>query len=227
LLRRYISDTLQDQTVRERLSWYYDVLRDLRPSKFLICKEVACEHDPGLMTETQLWREHGGLRLEFLNRLREFREGEILSERSQKPQFSFLDVKVELLNRILRKCVFCEWRCKVDRIEGEREGACHLGSTARVATFFRHFGEEPPLVDCHGSGTIFFTSCTFRCLFCHARPRRMLHQTHSRLDSRKLPTGSSQRNESIQARTSRSYNVAINSEQDTTVSNAFGQMLVF
>jgi uncharacterized Fe-S radical SAM superfamily protein PflX len=82
-------------------------------------------------------------------------------------------------------------------------------------------------VDCHGSGTIFFTSCTFRCLFCHARPRRMLHQTHSRLDSRKLPTGSSQRNESIQARTSRSYNVAINSEQDTTVSNAFGQMLVF
>ena len=55
------------------------------------------------------------MRLEFLNRLREFREGEILSERPQRPQFSFLDVKVELLNRILRKCVFCEWRCKVDR----------------------------------------------------------------------------------------------------------------
>jgi len=105
LLRHYVSDTWSDQVVRERLSWYYDVLRDLRPSKFLICKEVACEHDPGLMTETQLWQEHDGLRLEFLNRLREFKEGEILSERFQKPEFSFLDVKVELLNRILRKCV--------------------------------------------------------------------------------------------------------------------------
>jgi len=166
LLGHYISDTWRDQTVRERLSWYYDVLRDLRPSKFLICKEIACEHDPGLMTETQLWQEHDRLRLEFLNRLRELRESEIPSDRSQKPQFSFLDVKVELLNRILRKCVFCEWRCKVDRVEVKRKGACHLDSTARVATFFRHFGEEPPLVDRHGSGTIFFTSCTFRCAFC-------------------------------------------------------------
>ncbi len=47
-----------------------------------------------------------------------------------------------------------------------REGACHLDKTARVATFFLHSGEEPPLVDRHGSGTIFFTSCTFRCVFC-------------------------------------------------------------
>lgn len=144
LLRHYISDTWCDQAVRERLSWYYDVLRDLRPSKFLICKEIACEHDPGLMTETQLWREHGRLRLEFLKRLREYGEDASLSEGSQKPRFSFLDVKVELLNRILRKCVFCEWRCKVDRVEGKKKGACHLGSTARVATFFRHFR----LVEC-------------------------------------------------------------------------------
>jgi putative pyruvate formate lyase activating enzyme len=35
-----------------------------------------------------------------------------------------------------------------------------------VATFFRHFGEEPPLVDRNGSGTIFFASCPFRCVFC-------------------------------------------------------------
>jgi len=166
LLRHYVSDAWRDQAVRERLSWYYDVLRNLKPSKFLICKEIACEHDPSLLTETQLWQEHGRLRLEFLNRSREFKEGKILSERSQKPQFNFLDVKVELLNRILRNCVFCEWRCQVDRVEGKRKGACHLDSTARVATYFRHFGEEPPLVDRNESGTIFFASCTFRCVFC-------------------------------------------------------------
>jgi putative pyruvate formate lyase activating enzyme len=35
-----------------------------------------------------------------------------------------------------------------------------------VASYFRHFGEEPPLVNTHGSGTIFFTGCMFRCVFC-------------------------------------------------------------
>jgi len=42
LLGHYVSDAWRDQAVRERLSWYYGVLRDLRPSKFLICKDIAC-----------------------------------------------------------------------------------------------------------------------------------------------------------------------------------------
>jgi putative pyruvate formate lyase activating enzyme len=166
LLRSYVSDIWSDQTIRERLSWYYDVLRDLRPAKFLICKEVASREDPQSMTEAQLWEEHGRLRLEFLERLKEIEQAGVLRKGAERPEFSFLDVKVELLNRILQKCVFCEWRCRVDRIEGKRKGACHLDSTARVATFFRHYGEESPLVDMNGSGTIFFASCTFRCAFC-------------------------------------------------------------
>ena len=152
--------------VRERLSWYYMVLRDLRPAKFLICKTIACNNDPRLMTEDELWEEHDRLRHEFLNRLREFKEGEALLAGFVKPRFTFLDLKVTLLNRVLHKCVFCEWRCKVDRVEGKRHGACHLDKTARVASFFLHTGEEPPLVDQHGSGTIFFTSCNFRCAIC-------------------------------------------------------------
>lgn len=166
LLRHYASDVWSDETVRERLSWYYQVLRDLRPAKFLICKQIACNQDPRLMPDAQLWQEHVSLRSQFLNRLREFRNSEIFPTRVERPRFSVLDLKVELLNRMLRKCVFCEWRCKVDRVEGKRSGACHLDSTARVATFFLHHGEEPPLVDQHGSGTVFFTSCTFRCAFC-------------------------------------------------------------
>jgi len=166
LLRHHVSDVWRDQTVRERLSWYYEVLHDLKPAKFLICRQIACNQDPRLMAETQLWQEHGRLRLEFRKELSELRGGDVSLKTFEKPEFSFLELKVELLNRILRKCMFCEWRCKVDRFEGKRRGACHLDSVARVSTFFRHFGEEPPLVDRHGSGTIFFTSCTFRCAFC-------------------------------------------------------------
>ena len=155
-----------DQNVRERLSWYYGVLRDMKPAKFLICKLVTCKQDPRLMTDGQLWQEHDRLRLELSRRVREFNESVVSLTSFAKPVFNFLDLKCELANRILRKCIFCEWRCKIDRVEGKRRGACHLDSTARVGTFFRHFGEEPPLVDQNGSGTIFFTSCTFRCVFC-------------------------------------------------------------
>jgi len=166
LLNPYGSDLWGDQTVRSRLSWYHDVLRDLRPAKFLICKGIASRENPHLMTDEELWQEHGRLHLEFVERLKEVNDGGISTKRVETPKFSFVDLKAELLNRILRKCVLCEWRCRVDRAEGKRKGACHLDSTARVATFFRHFGEEPPLVDMNGSGTIFFTSCTFRCVFC-------------------------------------------------------------
>jgi putative pyruvate formate lyase activating enzyme len=151
--------------VRERLSWYYDVLRDEKPAKFLICKSVASDADLARLSEEELWREHDTLGRVFLKTWKKVKE---ISEpwKAQSPRISFLDVKVELLKRMLRKCVFCEWRCRVDRVEGKRLGACHLDVDARVATFFHHFGEEPPLVDRHGSGTIFFASCTFRCAFC-------------------------------------------------------------
>jgi putative pyruvate formate lyase activating enzyme len=138
----------------------------MRPAKFLICKQVGCSRDPRLMTEAQLWEEHGRLQHQFQSELRAVREGGDSFKRSARPNFTFLDLKTELLKRMIRKCVFCEWRCKVDRVLGERKGACHLDSTARVATFFLHQGEEPPLVDRNGSGTVFFTSCTFRCAFC-------------------------------------------------------------
>ena len=166
MLRSYASDVWRDDVVRERLSWYYMVLRNLRPAKFLICKTIACNNDPGLMTEAELWKKHDRLRHEFLNRLREFKVGKASLAEFDKPRFTFLDLKVELLNRILHECVFCEWRCKVDRVEGKRMGACHLDRTARVASFFLHTGEEPAVSYQHGSGTVFFTSCTFKCVYC-------------------------------------------------------------
>src|SRR5208283_5557893 len=93
LLRSYASDVWQDEVVRERLSWYYRVLRNLRPAKFLICKTIACNNDPRLMTEDELWEEHGRLRHEFLDWLNEFKEGEALPAEFDKPSFTFLDMK--------------------------------------------------------------------------------------------------------------------------------------
>jgi putative pyruvate formate lyase activating enzyme len=53
----------------------------------------------------------------------------------------------------------------VNRLQGER-GLCGTGRQAFIASFGAHFGEESPLVGRHGSGTIFFSSCSLRCCFC-------------------------------------------------------------
>ena len=66
---------------------------------------------------------------------------------------------------MLSPCHLCPRRCQVDRSGGE-SGACRTGATALVSSYGPHLGEEAPLVGRHGSGTIFFTNCTLRCMFC-------------------------------------------------------------
>jgi putative pyruvate formate lyase activating enzyme len=53
----------------------------------------------------------------------------------------------------------------VNRLTGER-GRCRLGSEMFVSSADLHFGEEPMLVGGGGSGTIFFTCCNLKCVFC-------------------------------------------------------------
>jgi putative pyruvate formate lyase activating enzyme len=53
----------------------------------------------------------------------------------------------------------------VNRLAGD-VGKCRTPREAMVSSYGPHFGEEAPLVGRHGSGTIFFTNCNLRCLFC-------------------------------------------------------------
>jgi putative pyruvate formate lyase activating enzyme len=62
-------------------------------------------------------------------------------------------------------CRVCPRMCTVDRLEDER-GLCKIGRRAIVASHFPHFGEENCLRGWRGSGTIFFSGCNLRCVFC-------------------------------------------------------------
>ena len=73
--------------------------------------------------------------------------------------------KIKRLNEILSSCTLCPRQCGVNRLKGEK-GICEAGSVARVASAFPHFGEESCLVGTKGSGTIFFSNCNLRCIFC-------------------------------------------------------------
>ncbi|MFN2148921.1 MAG: radical SAM protein [Anaerolineales bacterium] len=61
-------------------------------------------------------------------------------------------------------CDLCARSCGINR--AERTGACHTGLRARVASYGPHHGEEDPLRGWNGSGTIFFSWCNLRCVYC-------------------------------------------------------------
>jgi putative pyruvate formate lyase activating enzyme len=63
------------------------------------------------------------------------------------------------------RCRVCPRRCKVDRL-ADHKGLCAIGRQAVVASYFAHFGEENCLRGWNGSGTIFFSGCNLRCVFC-------------------------------------------------------------
>ena len=65
----------------------------------------------------------------------------------------------------LRDCHVCPRDCGVDRL-ADKTAACKTGRYAQVASYFPHFGEEDCLRGWKGSGTIFFSMCNLRCVFC-------------------------------------------------------------
>ncbi|MBW4055644.1 MAG: radical SAM protein [Proteobacteria bacterium] len=81
----------------------------------------------------------------------------------------------ELLHRIgesyrrLAACDLCPHDCGVNRIKGER-GICGAGLKPKIASATVHHGEEPPISGTKGSGTIFLSGCSLKCVFCQNFP---------------------------------------------------------
>ena len=72
------------------------------------------------------------------------------------------------LDKTMASCALCPRRCGVDRTAGQ-VGVCGVTDTLRVARIAPHMWEEPPISGSRGSGTVFFTGCSLRCIFCQNR----------------------------------------------------------
>ena len=57
----------------------------------------------------------------------------------------------------------------MNRLKGQI-GFCKAELLPMVSSFHAHFGEEPPISGKNGSGTIFFTHCSLKCVFCQNHP---------------------------------------------------------
>ena len=63
------------------------------------------------------------------------------------------------------KCNLCPRMCGIDRAAGQK-GFCGGGNLVRIARAALHYWEEPCISGESGSGTVFFSGCTMRCVFC-------------------------------------------------------------
>lgn len=98
-------------------------------------------------------------------------KGEVNMDVSFEPAYLALHKKGKLkkigeeLWDIMRSCELCPRRCRINRLDGN-EGFCQASSQLEISSYHPHFGEEQSLVGKGGSGTIFFTNCSLRCVFC-------------------------------------------------------------
>lgn len=77
-----------------------------------------------------------------------------------------LERRVEDASRRMEKCDLCAWHCRINRLVTIKGAICRTGAQAVVHSFGAHHGEEDPLRGRRGSGTIFFSWCNLRCVFC-------------------------------------------------------------
>ena len=132
--------------VRNILPKYFDVLEENLSVQYIQCKYIPVSFCSSDSTDS-LWRKHDSA-IEKTNVC------------DLQPKQSLMDLKIEIANRIFHSCCFCERRCKIDR--EKNSGKCNT-MKARITSEFLHLGEEAILVPSH---TIFFSGCTFQCVFC-------------------------------------------------------------
>lgn len=65
-------------------------------------------------------------------------------------------------------CRLCPRNCGVNRREG-KVGVCGMPETLYISRCAPHMWEEPPISGTRGSGTVFFSGCNLRCVFCQNR----------------------------------------------------------
>jgi len=80
-----------------------------------------------------------------------------------------LALRIKQAYALFENCQLCPRKCGVNRQKGEK-GFCRAPIKPVIFSYHPHFGEEMPLVGGGGSGTIFFSNCNLRCVFCQNWP---------------------------------------------------------
>jgi len=116
---------LSDSKVRASLKRYFRVMEDDAPAKFLISRRLEAEYDEEAELK-ELWDTHNKLLKKYEELEAEIDSKKVTLAELEKPEKSFLDLKVAIANRILQSCHLCIRRCGATRLKGGR-GYCRCG----------------------------------------------------------------------------------------------------
>ncbi|MHA2287628.1 MAG: radical SAM protein [Promethearchaeota archaeon] len=158
ILRPDSASVWNNEELHRRFPRYRGIIDDKEAARYIIAKSLGCQFNSTNTIED----------LEKLleDKSREFKDLLKTSIQEVKNRTlvskNYITLVEELALRYLEECIFCERQCSVNRIDGEK-GFCLLSKDSYVSSAFLHMGEEAPLIP---SGTIFFQSCNFGCVFC-------------------------------------------------------------
>ena len=68
------------------------------------------------------------------------------------------------MSELLKRCMLCPRKCGINRYK--TKGYCGATNRIKLAYFSLHQWEEPVISGTHGSGTIFFSNCNMKCIYC-------------------------------------------------------------
>jgi putative pyruvate formate lyase activating enzyme len=135
---------------------YFAILKKQALPYFKIIQKIPCKR---YSKEKEMWQEHERGMKEF-DEVKELKKAKVMER--EDADYSLLDLKRDIVYKMLESCTFCERKCRVNRAEGKK-GWCRVGTESHVSSMFEHMGEEYFLIP---SGTIFFSGCTWECAYC-------------------------------------------------------------
>jgi len=88
-----------------------------------------------------------------------------------KPEekIEIIESRLKAATGLLAPCELCPRKCGIDRLRGETV-YCGMDADLMLSSHNLHFGEEPPISGTGGSGTLFLTGCSLKCVFCQNYP---------------------------------------------------------
>ncbi|TFG23720.1 MAG: 4Fe-4S cluster-binding domain-containing protein [Promethearchaeota archaeon] len=148
----------KNEEILKRFKNYKGIIDGTQIARYLIAKTLECKFNPNDSIEN--------LEAFLLEKSVEFKEllkttTEELKTREIKSK-NYINLAETIANKYLESCMFCERECGANRVQNEK-GYCLLTKDSYVSSAFLHMGEESVLIP---SGTIFFQSCNFGCVFC-------------------------------------------------------------
>lgn len=157
-LRPDANSAWKNPEIKKRFSRYRDIIDGKQTARYLIAKTLKCNYTSNdSIKELELKLQKTSDRFKDL-----LAKSEDELESRETWEKNYISLSKTLANKYLESCIFCERRCKANRIDGEK-GFCLVPEKSYVTSAFLHHGEESVLVP---SGTIFFQGCNFGCVFC-------------------------------------------------------------